>query len=251
MYKLGRTVSLGAIFLACLMARGACAQSWISVQGGEFVPLYGSQKKSVIVENFEINEYPVTNAEFLTFVTLNPAWRKDQVKRLFVDATYLRHWASLSELGAHAPPQSPVVNVSWFAAKAYCDMNGGRLPTVDEWEYIASREIQGVDSTRLILDWYGYPTPDVLPPITSGLKNCTGVSALHGLIWEWVLDFNSTMVTGESRGDGALDKSLYCGAGSVGAANPEDYAAFMRFAFRSSLKAKYTVNNLGFRCVKL
>jgi len=53
----------------------------------------------------------------------------------------------------------------------------------------------------------------------------------------------------ESRGDASLERSLYCGNGAVGAADFEDYAAFMRYAFRSSLEARYNVANLGFRGV--
>ena len=111
-------------------------------------------------------------------------------------------------------------------------------------------EFAGADVRQVILDWYSIPTPHVLPPVRSGYKNANGVFSLHGLIWEWTLDFNSAMVTGESRADGSLDKSLFCGAGSASAADKSDYAAFLRFGFRSSLKARYAVNNLGFRCVK-
>ena len=77
----------------------------------------------------------------------------------------------------------------------------------------------------------------------STFRNVHGVSDLHGLIWEWTLDFNSSLVTGESRADGSLDRSLYCGSGAAGAADFEDYAAFMRYAFRSSLEARNGVGN--------
>ena len=63
-----------------------------------------------------------------------------------------------------------------------------------------------------------------------------------------VEDFNTALVTGESRGDTGLERRLFCGAGSIGSADSKDYASFMRFAFRSSLKAAYTTKNLGFRC---
>ena len=222
----------------------------VFVKGGSFIPLYGSVKKPVIISDFEIDEFPVTNKEFLTFVKANSEWQASKAKKIFVDKSYLNHWTNDLTLGPRSLSDAPVVNVSWFAAKAYCENRSLRIPTVNEWEYIASREIKGMNISKLILDWYSQPTPEFLPSVHTGIKNIYGIAALHGLIWEWTLDFNSAMVTGESRGDSALDKSLYCGAGSAGAANPEDYAAFMRFAYRSSLKAKYTVNNLGFRCVK-
>ena len=45
-----------------------------------------------------------------------------------------------------------------------------------------------------------------------------------------------------------LDRNLFCAGGSVGATDVSNYAAYMRYAFRASLKANYAVANLGFRC---
>ncbi|HJV25161.1 MAG TPA: formylglycine-generating enzyme family protein [Aromatoleum sp.] len=222
----------------------------VRIDGGVFTPLYGSAKQPVRVDSFVMDVTPVTNAEFRGFVARHPEWQRSSLSPLFAESDYLRHWQSASEPGSHAPADSPVVNVSWFAAKAYCASQGKRLPTVNEWEYVASRPIPGADIRQVILDWYSEPTPEVLPAVTSGFKNSTGVISLHGLIWEWTQDFNSAMVTGESRADGSLDKTLFCGAGTANAADKSDYAAFLRFGFRSSLKAKYTINNLGFRCVQ-
>jgi formylglycine-generating enzyme required for sulfatase activity len=222
----------------------------ISIKGGVFTPLYGSYKKPTQVRSFLMDENPVTNQEFLEFVKSHPEWQKSKAKKIFIDQTYLGHWSSELELGPKAIRDGPVVNISWFAAKAFCDSEQKRLPTVNEWEFVASRKIPGHDIRKIILDWYAIPTPEVLPPISKGLRNSSGVSNMHGLIWEWTLDFNSTMVTGESRADASLDKTLFCGSGSSGAADKMDYAAFMRFGFRTSLKANYTIGNLGFRCAR-
>jgi formylglycine-generating enzyme required for sulfatase activity len=73
---------------------------------------------------------------------------------------------------------------------------------------------------------------------------------MHGVVWEWVADFSTAMVTGDARGDTGLDRQLFCGSGAQGAKDIQDFASFMRYAFRSSLKASYTVPNLGFRCAK-
>jgi formylglycine-generating enzyme required for sulfatase activity len=106
------------------------------------------------------------------------------------------------------------------------------------------------DIKNLILEWYGRGAEWPLPHVKKNSSNKLGIYDQHGLIWEWVEDFNTSLVTGESRADGGLDKNLFCGAGASGAADPTDYAAFMRFAFRSSLQARYTVQNLGFRCAR-
>ncbi|MFA5057787.1 MAG: SUMF1/EgtB/PvdO family nonheme iron enzyme, partial [Opitutaceae bacterium] len=82
----------------------------------------------------------------------------------------------------------------------------------------------------------------------SGRPNFYGARDLLDLVWEWVDDFNSAMVTGDSRGAGAA--GLFCGSGATGSRDPSDYAAFMRTGYRSSLRANYTVPNLGFRCAQ-
>ena len=58
------------------------------------------------------------------------------------------------------------------------------------------------------------------------------------------------MITGESRNDFETDNNLFCGSESVNATDLMNYAAFMRYAFRGSIKADFSVQNLGFRCVK-
>jgi formylglycine-generating enzyme required for sulfatase activity len=178
------------------------------------------------------------------------------VSRLFADASYLRHWQGDLEPGDQAPVNSPVVYVSWFAARAYLKSEGKVLPTVDQWEYVAAASETRRDASRdpafleRLRVWYGQPTPSRLPAVGSTARNAYGLGDLHGLIWEWTLDFNSALVTGESRQDSALERARYCGSGVAGASDFEDYAAFMRYAFRSSLEARYSVGNLGFRGAK-
>ncbi len=242
-----QVISIGVLFIS----RPSFAdRASIVIKGGTFTPLYGTYKKPVPIKSFHIDQYPVTNLEFLQFTQKRPEWKKGQAKTIFVDKTYLAHWQSENVIGPKAHEDGPVVNISWYAANAFCESEGKRLPTVNEWEFVASRKIPGHDVRKIILDWYSIPTPEILPSIKVGLTNSSGVSSMHGLIWEWTLDFNSTMVTGESRADASLDKTLFCGSGSSGAADKLDYAAFMRFGFRTSLKANYTIGNLGFRCAK-
>jgi formylglycine-generating enzyme required for sulfatase activity len=154
--------------------------------------------------------------------------------------------------------QRPVTHVSWFAARAYCMWQGKRLPTLAEWEYVAMASAEAPDGRsdpafmRRILQWYAKPSPSVPLPMGSGGKNYWGVYDLHGVIWEWVADFHTALVTGESRSDGDLERNLFCGAGAKGVAEQEriNYPAFMRYAYRSSLQGRYTVQNLGFRCAR-
>lgn len=230
----------------------------VAIPAGVYVPLQRTPKDvaQVAVAPFLLDERPVTNAEFLAFVTANPPWRRSRVSGLFADSSYLGHWAGDLELGAKAPPGAPVVRVSWFAARAYARAAGKRLPTTAEWELAASAGYSRPDGkndpemNRDIYAWLARPVPAVQTEGVVPRPNLHGVRGLHGLVWEWVDDFNTAMVTGESRADSGLDRDLFCGAGSVGAKDPSDYAAFMRAALRSSLRANNTTTALGFRCAK-
>ena len=73
---------------------------------------------------------------------------------------------------------------------------------------------------------------------------------LHGLVWEWVLDFGNTLVSEDSREGTPQGTSRFCGAGALSSGKKGDYASFMRLAFRGSLQAPYTTGNLGFRCAR-
>ncbi len=227
------------------------ATTLIDIKAGSFKMPAFLDKEPRKVSAFKMDAHAVTNEQFLDFVKKNPQWQKSKAKKIFVDQEYLEYWPSDLVYGDSNMSQSPVVRVSWFAARAYCENLGKRLPSVNEWEYVGLQPLKSRnDLKKVILEWYGEGAVWPLPPVMSKEKNTFGVSDLHGLIWEWVEDFNSSLVTGESRGDSALDKNMFCGAGGAKAADPGDYAAFMRIAFRSSLQARYTVKNLGFRCVK-
>ncbi len=226
-----------------------------AVKGGYLRPLYSLDSSSVYVADFLLDEYPVTQKEFLEFVKKYPDWRKSQVKSLYADQSYLRNWQGDTELGKGVNPLSPVTNVSWFSAKAYCACLGKRLPSVDEWELAAranetspNAEDDSLFNQRIV---HSYEIPKTyLNPVKSTYQNYWGVYDMHGLVWEWTSDFNSVLISGESRQDGEANRDLYCAGAAINANNLRDYASFMRYAFRGSLKATYAIQTLGFRCAK-
>ncbi|HNE49649.1 MAG TPA: formylglycine-generating enzyme family protein [Chitinophagales bacterium] len=227
----------------------------VKINGGEYKPFYGSNTALVKVAPFLVDERQVTNSEFLAFVKVNPQWRRSQVKRLYADTTYLHNWQNDTTLPKDAKPDAPITYVSWFAAKAYANAAGKRLPTLDEWEFVAMAD-DSVPNARnkksysnAILNLYlekdrQYNAVKQSPP------NYWGVYNVFDLVWEWTDDFNSVLASGDSRAGEYGDKNLVCAAGATSATDVMNYAAFMRFGFRSSLKATYTVSNLGFRCAK-
>ena len=232
-----------------------CQSKMVKIKGSTYIPLYGRDSMKVTISDFLMDVYPVTNQEFVQFVKENPKWKKSKVKKLFADGNYLRNWKSDLELGQNQSTKAPITNISWFAANDYCECKGKRLPTIDEWEYVAMANKKMPDARKLktynefILSWYEKPKT-FNNNIGSTFKNYWKVYDLHGLVWEWTSDFNSVLVSGESRKDVDNDSNLFCGSAAIGATDLMNYAAFMRYAIRGSLKAKYTMKNLGFRCVK-
>jgi formylglycine-generating enzyme required for sulfatase activity len=227
-------------------------EGMVLVPAGSYRPfIQASAGEAVHLRSFYLDVHAVTNAEFLAFVKANPSWARSKVSRLYADENYLRDWQADDLPGPGVLADAPVTGVSWFAAQAYCRWKGKRLPTMDEWEYAAGARPVGAGGKRklseIILDWYSRPNPPVLPPVGSTFKNAFGLYDMHGLIWEWVYDFNS-VVSGGGLSGSSGGHNFFCAAGSLGAADKEDYAAFMRYAFRGSLRASSCVANLGFRC---
>ncbi|HEX2861824.1 MAG TPA: formylglycine-generating enzyme family protein [Lacunisphaera sp.] len=262
--KLPTIIRSGALVLGLLAGARAAepgprpTRDMVVVPAGNYVPLLRTTQDAaqVAVPAFLLDERPITNGEFLAFVTANPKWRRSQVAGMFADSSYLEHWTGDLEPGPKAPLNAPVVRVSWFAARGYARWVGKRLPTTAEWELAASAGYTRPDGRnddalrKDLYAWLARPVPPVLPPVADARPDFNGVRGLHGFVWEWVDDFNSALVTGESRGDTGLERDLFCGAGAVGATDTTDYAAFMRSALRSSLQANNTTTSLGFRCAR-
>lgn len=232
----------------------------VKIKGGTYRPLYLSKDSPLVkVSDFTMDTLPVTNAQFYHFVKTNPKWQKQNIAKLFTEEDYLRHWQKNTQNTYQPIPadlRKPVVYVSWYAANAYCKEQGKRLPSVAQWEYVAQASETNKNGSKekgynqKILDWYGDSAKKPLTDIAQDKANFWGVHNMHGLIWEWTDDFNSNLVTGESRSDGSLNQGLFCGSGAAGAVDPSDYAAFMRYGFRSSLASKFALSSLGFRCAK-
>lgn len=246
-----------AILAIALSATPAFATEYAAVPGGTFASVLPADIKDadVVIAPFRLRITPVTNAEFLAFVNAHPDWRRDHTPALFAEARYLSHWQSADALGTNALPDQPVTQISWFAAEAFCESEGARLPTWNEWEFAAAADAGHADARsdlvwrEKILSWYARPSDTPLP-IVGGAANFYGARDLHGLIWEWVDDFNALMVASDSRDQNDPDRLKFCGAGALNLRDRDNYAVLMRVAMLSSLKAADTTANLGFRCAK-
>ncbi|MFC5594541.1 formylglycine-generating enzyme family protein [Lysobacter niastensis] len=234
------------------------ALRYAGLPGGTFRSAlqYEDSKDGVHVAPFALMRTPVTNAQFLAFVQANPQWRRDRVAGVFAEPRYLSHWSSATQLGPNALPQQPVVWVSWFAANAYCESIGARLPTWTEWEYAAAADETRRDARKdpawreRILAWYSRPSNAALPRAGLQAPNAYGVQDLHGLVWEWTDDYSALLVDADNRNQGDADKTRFCGAGALSMDDRENYAVLMRVAMLSSLEGANATANLGFRCAR-
>jgi formylglycine-generating enzyme required for sulfatase activity len=208
--------------LCGLLASQVCADEppqTALVRGGKFESVLppAAGVKQVSVADFRLDRTPVTNAQFAHFVQLHPQWRRDQVAAVFADTEYLAHWASPIEPGAQILDQ-PVVRVSWFAASAYCEARGARLPSWYEWEFAEATSATDLN--------------------------------LHDVTWEWVEDFAGILVAGDNRQQSDPDSLRFCGPGGLTMEHKERYETLMRVALLSSMQARYTGPAMGFRCAE-
>ena len=255
-----------AAALAFASAGALASGDTVPIPPGKWEPLFTVSDADILsrgldtdqrvdVPAFSMDRHLVTNLEFHRFTREHPRWKPSRVASLFADHNYLSHWYG-DDLDATSPAHSPVVNVSWFAAKGYCESRGMELPTVAQWEYVASASATSRDATddigflKQVTAWYQQPPMDPPSLVTEGAANAYGVVGMHQEVWEWVLDFNTALVTGDARGDTDVDRQLFCAGGSVGASDFKNYPAFLRFALRGSVDGSYTHSTMGFRCVQ-
>lgn len=268
----GRRLRQGLLGLGCVLAIAAHAAAPVASpiaptldqHVGHYLNLPGGTFRSVLpdegittatVAPYKLRDRPVTNAEFQGFVRTHPAWQRDAAPPVFAGHDYLASWSGPSSFGP-LDPQAPVVRVSWFAARAYCDSEHARLPTWHEWEFAAAADETRTDARgdpawrSQILSWYARPGNAPPGPVGSGRPNVWGAYDLHQLVWEWVDDFNALFVNADSRSQGEQKLLDYCGAGALSLGDRDNYAVLMRVALLAALEGNDSGANLGFRCAQ-
>ncbi|TDF91690.1 DNA-binding protein [Arthrobacter terricola] len=139
--------------------------------------LSGSSNEAEWVDEFYIDVFPVTNADYARFVAAT-------------DHPSPGHWANgRCERNRY---DNPVVHVSWIDAVAYAEWAGKRLPSAAEWEK-AARGTKGAT-----FPWGDQATVAKCNVRESRIGETTDVSRFHsgvspygvydmvGNVWEWL-----------------------------------------------------------------
>ena len=220
----------------------------------------------VNLDAFYIDKYPVTNEEFKEFVDANPHWDKPRgFDRYFSsnyhDGYYLHHWEKNNYPRERA--NHPVVHVSWYAAMAYAQWKGKRLPTEAEWEKAARGGLNDqkypwgneIDAGRANYHKRHQQTT----PVGRYPANGYGLYDMVGNVWEWCLDEWDKSYYAFSSYDNPISggsiesivrnytdsKVLHVLRGGSWYNTVEN----IRVAKRSGAVPTYANSNIGFRCV--
>jgi len=147
---------------------------------------------TVTINAFYLDRYEVTNAAFQKFIRARPEWSSAHIPERFHNRNYLKDWN-----GDNFPKgksNHPVVNVSWYAAVAFCRWSGKRLPREAEWEFAARGGLKDktfpwgdepVDSSRAN---YAGSKINGTTPVGSYAANGYGLFDLAGNVWEFMAD---------------------------------------------------------------
>jgi len=198
-FEMGSDVDEALAECEKLYIGGDCTRSWFENEE----PVH-----TVVLDNFYMDQYEVTNAEFAGFLF-------EQGNRMESGTTWLDSKdenALIVEQGGYWQPKSgyenhPVIEVTWFGARAYCEWRDARLPTEAEWEKAARGGLQGklyswgndFDDERVNFCDQNCPSELAFleyddgysdtAPVGSYESNGYGLYDMAGNVWEWVADW--------------------------------------------------------------
>jgi len=196
------------------------------------------------VAAFDIDRYPVTNAEFKKFLDASQYRPND-------DHNFLRDWKD------HAPPagweNKPVTWVSLEDARAYAKWAGKRLPHEWEWQYAAQGNDGRLYPWGAAWNHAAVPKPDKGREL-SGPDNVNahpsgaspfGVMDMVGNVWQWTDEFVDT----HTRAAILRGGSYYQPQGSIWYF-PETYKLSEHGKYLLMAPSKDRAGTIGFRCVR-
>ena len=163
----------------------------------------------VTLSGFYISEYTITNEQYCLFLNetgVSPNERGEVFSGnliLVSSSSWGVRYSNNEWHPAAGYANYPIMNVSWYGAKAFCDWAGGRLPTEAEWEYTCRAGTTtpfntGNNLTTSQANYDGrYPYNGNITgtyightqPVGSYASNAWGLYDMHGNLLEWCSDW--------------------------------------------------------------
>jgi formylglycine-generating enzyme required for sulfatase activity len=130
--------------------------------------------RQVRIEPFMICSVPVPEPAWEDFLDANPEWRLDRIESLkeqgLVDSEYLADFGMTTGWGRMTV--NSVNDVSWFAARAYCEWLTGKLPApLSGWEIRLPSEVEWEYAAKSVRGWGNHR-----------------FLSFEGNVWEWCAD---------------------------------------------------------------
>ena len=141
-----------------------------------------------------------------------------------------------------AGPRYPAVNVSWSDANNFAEWlskitgRNFRLPTEEEWEYVARRPTDLTDSE----------VTKKLVPVDEAVANQLGVRGMLGNVWEWCADcWHQRYAPGNSLDDNAA----VCNNRVIRGGSWRNNIRLITPTSRNGISYKTRATNIGFRLI--
>jgi formylglycine-generating enzyme required for sulfatase activity len=208
--------------------------------------------------DYWIGMHEVTNQQFAIF--LNAWGNQFEESAYWLDINDEDSQIELKE-GKYAPKEGfadrPVVEVTWYGAKAFAQWIGGRLPTEAEWEYAArngGRNIKYPSGGTLtsndanLSGTNGKDQWEPASPVGSFSPNALGLYDMAGNVWEWCQDWYAREYYSNSRGTNP-EGPPYGDAKVLRGGSWYDTAKLCRVSYRNMNRPTESRVNIGFRVV--
>lgn len=172
----------------------------VSIYSSEF--FFDNEAPSFIqsISSFKVSKYCITNYQYLQFVEdggyekeeywLPEGWNWLQSKKLLNPIYWFKiknmWFEKIWNTSIPLRKNNPVIHISWYEAKAFCNWKNVRLLKESEWEYISKLNNTNEELLNAHLN-YGedYNINSTISVQDDKSKNLLGIVGLYGNCWEW------------------------------------------------------------------